>query len=295
MSISEYLCFVLSRRLIKRKAKNGKKTDEHARATDKYEYSAWRDSELRREFSTNFDVSLLKGKDVLDFGCGEGQLSFLCGDYGVRSIAGSELSDELIATARAQAELREVSVKPVFVQASDSGRIDFDDKSFDIILCFDVLEHIIEFVSIISEWQRVLRQGGRVLITWQPWYHPYGNHIRRLVPIPWAHVLFSEAVLIKTCARVYELPEYEPRSGEVDSSGVKLDNPWHHCQGLTSLNKLTIARFEQACRCAMLRITRRKYTGLWQGTPIGAVTQALTLLPVVRDFFSASAVYEISK
>lgn len=296
MNISESICFFLSRRLLERaSSKSGKHADERARATDAHAYAAWRASELHREFSTNFDVSAVKGKDVLDFGCGEGQLSFLCVDLGAKSITGSELSEELIAVAQAQTDLRAGSVKPLFVRALDAGRMDFADQSFDVILCFDVLEHIIEYGSIISEWRRVLRQGGRVLITWQPWYHPYGHHIRRFIPIPWAHVLFSEKVLIRTCARVYDLPEYEPRSGEVDANGVKRPNPWHHISGLTSLNQLTISGFEQACRCAHLRIAKRKYTGLWQGTPIGAVTQALTRLPHVRDFFCAAAVYEIAK
>jgi SAM-dependent methyltransferase len=176
----------------------------------------------------------------------------------------------------------------------DAGSIDFPDHSFDTILCFDVLEHIIEYPSIINEWRRVLRRGGKVLISWQPWYHPYGHHIRRYIRIPWAHVLFSEEALIKTCARIYDLPEYEPGSGELDATGSKSPNPWHGIERLSSLNRLTISRFENTCRIAQLRLVRRKYTGLWQGTPFGAVTQALTLLPRIRDFFCASAVYEIS-
>lgn len=51
-----------------------------------------------------------------------------------------------------------------------------------------------------------------------PWWNPYGAHIESVVPLPWPHVFFSERVLLKTCSRVYAMPEFRPRKWDVDEN-----------------------------------------------------------------------------
>lgn len=41
----------------------------------------------------------------------------------------------------------------------------FDDESFDNIVCFEVLEHVFNFDQLVKEMHRVLRPGGKLLIT----------------------------------------------------------------------------------------------------------------------------------
>lgn len=62
-------------------------------------------------------------------------------------------------------------------QYYDGTRFPFPDASFDGVLCNQVLEHIFEPMTFLSEIRRVLRPGGRLLLTvpfvWdeheQPW------------------------------------------------------------------------------------------------------------------------------
>ena len=58
------------------------------------------------------------------------------------------------------------------------GRVfPFDDASFDAVLCNQVLEHVFEPDAFITEIRRVLRPGGRVLLTvpfvWDEHEQPY--------------------------------------------------------------------------------------------------------------------------
>ncbi|MEW6380719.1 MAG: methyltransferase domain-containing protein [bacterium] len=43
--------------------------------------------------------------------------------------------------------------------------IPVSDESFDIILCTEVLEHVPEPIKVIEEFSRILRQGGRLLLS----------------------------------------------------------------------------------------------------------------------------------
>jgi len=89
-----------------------------------------------------------------------------------------------------------------FVQLSDNqiqnqlgyGKIDFvsdilnipvPDKSFDVILCTEVIEHIPDPISAIKEISRILKPGGTLLITaplqsglHQEPYHFYGGYTK---------------------------------------------------------------------------------------------------------------------
>ncbi len=55
--------------------------------------------------------------------------------------------------------------KGIKVIQADARRLPFQDSSFDLIVCLDVLEHIIEDDLAASEIFRVLKPGGRFLIS----------------------------------------------------------------------------------------------------------------------------------
>ena len=65
----------------------------------------------------------------------------------------------------------------------DIAEIPVDDASFDVILCSEVLEHVPEPIKVIGEFARILKPGGRVIITaplgsgiHQEPYHFYGGY-----------------------------------------------------------------------------------------------------------------------
>jgi len=100
---------------------------------------------------------LVRGREVLDFGCGSG--------YGTERIAncckriiGIDISADAIDYARGKFQadnLQFATIAPVEEQP-----LPFADQSFDVVLSFQVIEHVPDVGRYLSEIGRVLRPGG---------------------------------------------------------------------------------------------------------------------------------------
>jgi ubiquinone/menaquinone biosynthesis C-methylase UbiE len=294
MSLAGTLCYNLSKRIVLTRRSGA--VGENPASFDLAKYQEWRDEELRTQFTEHFRFDEVEGKDVLDFGCGGGALSLMLARHNVKSLTGTDLNEQMIA--QAEDELSKLNgslpVTPRFVLGRDSRKIEFPDNSFDVVLCFDVLEHIIDYREIIPEWQRVLRPGGKVFIWWVPWFHPYGHHIESLVPLPWVHAFFSEQTLIEACARVYAMPEFKPRWWDLDEHGRRKPNKYLTLDRFTDLNKLTIREFEKLCRQEGLQLATRELIG-FGGSAAARLTRILAQLPVTREFFCSRVIYRLQK
>jgi ubiquinone/menaquinone biosynthesis C-methylase UbiE len=292
MNLSRTLCFNLSKRMVL--ARRLGAVGENPATFDAGVYHRWRMNELQRQFTAHFEAADLAGRDVLDFGCGSGSLTILAIEAEAGSVTGVDLSAALIEQAKNICRSRGLKSRPRFIVASDPKKIDLPGESIDIILCFDVLEHIIDYEEIISEWHRVLRADGRIFIWWVPWLNPYGHHIESLVPLPWAHIFFSDRVLIETCARIYDMPEFTPRMWDLDEMGNKRPNKWQELDRLPDLNRLTITRFEEICSRVGLKIDRREVVG-FGGSRASRLTRGLTRFPVLRELFCSRVIYCLRK
>ncbi len=259
-------------------------------------YRNWRQKVLRDEFLRFFEPDIVRGKDVLDFGCGGGDLSFLMIELGASSAVGIDLNkrDIEIATQRKQGE-------PVsFIQASNTYQVDLSDAAVDVIACFDVMEHIMEYEAIMGEWHRVLRPGGRVLIHWQPWFHPYGHHGQSYIPIPWVHVFLNNRQRTEVCARLVELPEFNPPWWDIDKQGNRINRFRDALESGEAdkegfLNKLTMWRFEALCDKLGFDIEQKTLSSFQGPHLVRGISSVLTRIPRVREFFTANAVYQLSK
>jgi SAM-dependent methyltransferase len=290
VALMEDLCFALAKRRVLARAIGS--VGANPATFDPKAYQDWRSRELVNQYTRHFSTADLAGKDVLDFGCGEGDLSFFVATLPVASVTGVDVEAARIESANARLAQLRLQVAPRFCCAKDTQAIDLPDQSIDLILCFDVLEHVMSYQTIVPEWRRVLRPRGRVFIWWVPWFHPYGPHIESLVPLPWAHVLWSDRTLIKTCARIYDMPQFKPRSWDLDDSGQKKPNKWRTLDRLPGVNKLTIRHFERLCPEAGLTIEERKITGFGGGL-LAKLTHPLTRTPMLREFFAACVTYKL--
>lgn len=95
---------------------------------------------------------------VLEIGCGTGQtLRWLKDHRGAEWIGGVELFHEAALQARDQLDtLIEGNIEQM--------RLPFEENSIDLILCLDVLEHLIDPWKIVSYLQTLIRPGGAMII-----------------------------------------------------------------------------------------------------------------------------------
>lgn len=291
MSLGGEVCFRLARRLSRDRTAGEAGLNKASFSRDSYQ--DWRRKELEAQYDAWFSADDVKGRDVLDFGCGGGELSLYARTLGARSVIGLEAEPSQLEVARDRLA-REGATDGVHFHLVDTpDRIPLPDASVDVILCFDVLEHILDYRAIIPEWARVLRPGGHVLIWWMPYYHPWGHHVESLVPVPWAHVVFSDRSIIEACARVYEAPEFTPRLWDLDGEGRKKPNKWKSMTTLPTLNKLTIGGFERLATRSGLRFARRQFVPISSSSAARAVSRTLISVPGLREFFTGSVVYDL--
>lgn len=131
----------------------------------------------------------LRGKDVLDFGCGMGNTSLWVAKEMDANVDGFDLDPNHITVARelnkkhkipgVRFELRNIIESPI-------------DKQYDFIMLNDVIEHIKE------EWipgilntliNRNLKEGGIIFFSYPPWEGPHASHLQRAIKIPWVQFL----------------------------------------------------------------------------------------------------------
>lgn len=107
----------------------------------------------------------MRGKKVLDLGCGDGALSYLLAKHGAAVVGvdneaqGIGFANENLAGADPQRKL-----KWEFVVAS-AYTLPFPDETFDIIAHCEVFEHLAEPERMLVEARRVLKPAGKFVMT----------------------------------------------------------------------------------------------------------------------------------
>jgi 2-polyprenyl-3-methyl-5-hydroxy-6-metoxy-1,4-benzoquinol methylase len=114
------------------------------------------------------------GARILDAGCGEGYLSRFFADRGAK-VTGIDFSTELIEAARNHKLTAEL---PVSFDVGSVDALPYDESTFDLVLCNHVMNDLQDPQLAISEFARVLRPDGRVVIMM---LHPcfYNKHAER--------------------------------------------------------------------------------------------------------------------
>lgn len=122
------------------------------RAEDRHWWYQGRRSVLERAIAR---LELPAQARILDAGCGSGRNMVELAHHGV--VTGVELSPTSVQLARDRSagEVLEGSVMDM----------PFDDDSFDLTVSLDVIEHLEDDVSALSELRRVTKPGGALLVT----------------------------------------------------------------------------------------------------------------------------------
>ena len=129
----------------------------------------------------------IRGRHVLDFGCGAGASSVVWGKLGA-IVTGVEPHGPLAAAARLRVTEDGVDDLVHILHVPDTKNLPFAESTFDLVICNAVFEHIAprQRGVYVEELWRVLKRGGSLFLTETPnRLCPYDGHTTRLWGIPW--------------------------------------------------------------------------------------------------------------
>lgn len=107
-----------------------------------------------------FCAPWVSGLKVLDAACGEGYGSAYLARF-ASDVVGIDIDEPTIVEARA----RYVGSGNLLFDVGDVRRLPYDDGSFDIVVCFETIEHVAEPAVLLREVVRVLRPRGRLIVS----------------------------------------------------------------------------------------------------------------------------------
>lgn len=220
------------------------------------------------------------GASMLDVGCGDGggvsafyDAGFIC--------KGFDIKPRRVELANIMRGKRKFEM----VIGNIYGKIfPYSDEKFDLIVLHDVFEHLEQKDLILTKFSSCLKDDGRILITFPPYYSVFGAHQQllksKLGRVPFFHLIpFTISYLID------KLPnEHKFFIDEIKK--------------LTKL-KMGICKFERLVKANGLKVfTKKKYIigpnhirfGL---KPVGA--GLLGEIPVVKELITSGVVYLLTK
>jgi SAM-dependent methyltransferase len=99
------------------------------------------------------------GRRVLDAGCGIGYGSNMLAEAGAAEVHGVDIAEPVIEAAAQGAG------PGVTFTTGDVAALDLDAESSDLVVCFEVIEHVVDTDAVLDELARVLAPGGLLLIS----------------------------------------------------------------------------------------------------------------------------------
>jgi len=172
--------------------------------------------------------SMLAGKTVIDFGCGDGQQAIAIAEAAPDCrVIGLDIQQKHLDRARERAVQAGLGDRCIF--AVDTA------VRADLIVTLDAFEHFSDPLSILTVMSALLKPSGQIMVSFGPtWLHPYGGHMFSV--FPWAHLIFTERALIRWRSEFRK--DGAQRFGEVEGG----------------LNQIRIKQFEELVEASPLKI-----------------------------------------
>ena len=174
---------------------------------------AERESSAFRDFYSLFPgiavEAAIEGRDVLDFGSGYGGRTV---DYarlsGARTVIGVEPFEAPVKLSRDYAA--SLGTSNVDFRLCTQTTIPLSDASIDVVVSYDVLEHVASPPDAVREIHRVLRPGGTAYLVFPVYFGAASHHLDYVTGLPGLHWVFSARTLVRA---VNSILAEEPRFG----------------------------------------------------------------------------------
>jgi 2-polyprenyl-3-methyl-5-hydroxy-6-metoxy-1,4-benzoquinol methylase len=132
-----------------------------ARAPERFVPETMHEELLASEHLARYEwaAALAPGRRVLDAGCGTGYGAVILRDAGASQVVGVDIAAAVVEAARSQ------EGPALNFEQGDAARLPYPDASFDLVTCFEVIEHVPDPSAMLGELARVLDPAGVLAIS----------------------------------------------------------------------------------------------------------------------------------
>lgn len=197
------------------------------------DYDQWREKRLWQERYQDERLQMIRtfggeiaGRRILEVSCGMGGTLVALAQAGAATLA-TEFNPDYCAIALQRGQRYGLEL-PILNAVGE--RLPLADNSFDLAICWDVIEHVQNPEAVLRELRRVVRPGGRVLLTIInrfAWRDPH-YHIRGInwLPRPFADRIVAQRAETKAAMGLqdrqrlsemhyFTMPQFRRLAGEV--------------------------------------------------------------------------------
>jgi 2-polyprenyl-3-methyl-5-hydroxy-6-metoxy-1,4-benzoquinol methylase len=143
---------------------------------------------LLHEKTYRLAADLVRDKHVLDFGCGDGYGTHILAQWS-KNTTGVDVDGPAVALARDKYPYPGLSYEQI--KAGSRLTLPFKSESFDVVVSFQVIEHVDSVKDYLGEIHRVIRKGGRFICSTPnaqsrllPFQNPWNkHHVREFTPL----------------------------------------------------------------------------------------------------------------
>ncbi|MBD2344891.1 class I SAM-dependent methyltransferase [Anabaena subtropica] len=120
------------------------------------------DYTIRRALPLLELIPLQNGQKVLDLATGTGIMAIAAAEIvgATGKVIGVDFSSGMLA--QAQEKINKLGLQNIELIEADAEYIDFEDESFDVILCSTAIVYFRDIPAALSKWYRFLKKGGIV-------------------------------------------------------------------------------------------------------------------------------------
>lgn len=230
------------------------------------------------------ELTALRDKSLLDLGCFTGgRLASWKERFGFGYTSGIDINPIFEQAGRLLAEQRGLEID---FRTGVAEALPYDDGTFDRIVSIDVLEHVESVERTLSQCHRVLRDGGRLLVSFPQFLQPYESHLGLVTTLPAIHWFFPGRVLAEAA---YEIQRDRGPAASWYAIPSPALQPW---EKLPSLNGISAARWRRLIRKDDWKVVHRsaKPVRLYEthhGRPllnaVGSVFRLAARIPVIEE------------
>jgi 2-polyprenyl-3-methyl-5-hydroxy-6-metoxy-1,4-benzoquinol methylase len=206
-------------------------------------------------------AEIIRGKNILDYGCGPGWQAVAMYQSGARHVVGVDIDERWLTHARTLAGRQGLSRAVEFHQKIPDEQL----GQFDLALSLSSFEHFSRPEKEIEAMREAVSPGGCVVISFaEPWYSHNGSHMSFFTKVPWVNLWFSEETIMRV------------RSKFRDDGAMRYE------EVTGGLNKMTLKKFVDIVNRSKLRLEHLKFYPT-KGLPL------VDKIPVVRELLVSSA------